>query len=205
MLRSKKLWIIIVACALLVGYGSSACAAGNAKAGELKFSTCIGCHGRPGVANVYPRYNVPKIGGQKINYILSALKAYKIGARRHGSMEGNARGLNARDMEDIAAYLAQIQFVKNDSIIQGDVNVGKVKAETCMICHGLVGNGTDPNNPRLAGQYESYLVRVLKDYKSGERKDAIMGGMVSGFSDEDIENLAAFFASQTEGLSVVHD
>ena len=205
MLRINKLWTIIVACALLIGYGSSACAVGDATAGELKFSTCIGCHGRPGVANAYPRYNVPKIGGQKVNYILSALTAYRIGSRRHGSMEGNARGLNEQDREDIAAFLAQIEFVKNDSIIQGDINAGNVKAETCMTCHGLVGNGTDPNNPRLAGQYESYLVRALKDYKSGARKDAMMGGMVSGFSDEDIENLAAFFASQTEGLSVVHD
>ncbi len=204
MFRSKKIWPIFAIGALLVGYGSSACAVGNVEAGELKFSTCIGCHGRPGVANVYPRYNVPKIGGQKVNYILSALKAYRIGSRRHGSMEGNARGLSEQDMEDIAAYLAQIEFVKSDSIIQGDAVEGNLRAETCITCHGLVGNGSDPNNPRLAGQYESYLVRVLKDYKSGKRKNALMGGMVSGFSDEDIENLAAFFSSQSEGLSVVH-
>lgn len=82
---------------------------------------------------------------------------------------------------------------------KGDASVGKKKSEPCQACHGQTGQSPSPQFPNIAGQYESYLVHSLEQYRSGERKNAIMEGMAAPLSDEDIEDLAAWFASQ-EGL-----
>lgn len=66
----------------------------------------------------------------------------------------------------------------------------------CASCHGEDGNSAIPNFPKLAGQQAVYLLRELKDYKSGKRQNEVMGPLVSGLSDEDLANLAAFYASQ---------
>ena len=78
----------------------------------------------------------------------------------------------------------------------GDVTRGKEKSTVCASCHGPDGNSTITANPRLAGQYESYLLHALRSYKSGDRKNPVMAGFAAALSDEDMEDLAAYFASQ---------
>ena len=78
----------------------------------------------------------------------------------------------------------------------GDAAKGKEKSAVCAACHGTDGNSTAPVNPRLAGQHESYLYRALQDYKSGVGKNAVMAGFAGQLSDEDMQDLAAYFASQ---------
>ena len=76
----------------------------------------------------------------------------------------------------------------------GDLQAGKAKAAVCAACHGANGQGVAPN-PALAGKKEDQLIQSLKDYKSGKRDNAVMKGMASSLSDQDIENLAAYYAS----------
>ena len=76
----------------------------------------------------------------------------------------------------------------------GDVQAGKAKAAACAACHGANGQGMAPT-PALAGKSEPQLIQALKDFKSGKRDNAIMKGMASSLSDQDIENLAAYYAS----------
>nr|WP_073103423.1 cytochrome c [Pollutimonas bauzanensis] len=76
-----------------------------------------------------------------------------------------------------------------------DVAAGRAKAVQCATCHGANGMATLPEAPNLAGQNEIYLVKALQDFKSGARKNEMMSLMVSGLSDSDIENLAAFYQS----------
>ena len=84
----------------------------------------------------------------------------------------------------------------------GDAAAGKEKAaQVCASCHGVDGNSPDPQYPRLAGQHASYLAQALKEYKNGGRKNPIMLGFAGGLSEADIENLAAWFASQAGGLT----
>ena len=84
----------------------------------------------------------------------------------------------------------------------GDAAAGKEKAaQVCAACHGADGNRTDPQYPRLAGQHASYLVQALKEYQDGGRKNPIMLGFASTLSKAEIENLAAWFASQSGGLT----
>ena len=82
-----------------------------------------------------------------------------------------------------------------------DVAAGKDKAEkVCAACHGADGNKSlTPDYPRLAGQNVDYLVKALTDYKSGARKDAVMGAQAQQLSAQDIANVAAWFSSQ-QGL-----
>jgi cytochrome c553 len=80
---------------------------------------------------------------------------------------------------------------------EGNVENGKQKSQPCAACHGADGNKTlDAQYPRLAGQYADYLAKALKEYKSGTRKNAIMAGFATTLSDQDIEDLSAFFAAQ---------
>lgn len=85
---------------------SMSAVAGDAARGKLKSETCNGCHAVDSYQNVYPTYNVPKLGGQHAEYIVAALKAYKSGERAHPTMHANAINLSDEDMADIAAYFA---------------------------------------------------------------------------------------------------
>ncbi|WP_022947472.1 c-type cytochrome [Methylohalobius crimeensis] len=200
-MKHQALWAGILGAAVLT-MGQAAVAAGDPEAGKAKFYTCQGCHSIPGYTNAYPTYHVPKIGGQNEAYVISALKAYKDGSRTHGSMQGNAGSLSEQDMADLAAYVAQFGSNKRSGPITGDPVAGKALTEKCASCHGEDGNPPAPNFPRFAGQYESYLINSLLSYQSGKRKHPIMQAMVQGLSEEDIRNLAAYYASQA-GLGIV--
>ena len=76
----------------------------------------------------------------------------------------------------------------------GDVPAGKAKAAACAACHRASGQGVAPN-PALAGKPEAQLIQAMKDYKSGKRDNAVMKGMAGALSDQDIENVAAYYAS----------
>ena len=78
----------------------------------------------------------------------------------------------------------------------GSIADGEKKAQPCQACHGTDGNKTlDNTYPRLAGQYADYLAKTLRDYKTGERKNAIMAGFATTLTEQDIEDLAAYYAS----------
>ena len=79
----------------------------------------------------------------------------------------------------------------------GDPQKGQqIASQVCAACHGTDGNSLLSANPILAGQHSAYLVKQLKNYKSGDRKNPVMTGMVATLSDEDIKNVAAYFSAQ---------
>lgn len=90
----------------------------------------------------------------------------------------------------------------NLAMAGGDPEAGKTKAQVCAGCHGPEGVSPTPNFPILAGQYQDYLLRALRDYKSGARKNPIMAGQVAALSEADMADLAAYFAGQ-QGLEVI--
>lgn len=79
----------------------------------------------------------------------------------------------------------------------GDVDAGREKSAACAACHGTDGNSASAEWPKLAGQHAGYTAKQLRDYRSGARANDIMLGMSAGLSDEDIADLAAFYAAQT--------
>ena len=72
----------------------------------------------------------------------------------------------------------------------------RIAGQVCAACHGVDGNSPLSANPNLAGQHADYLYKQLTEYKSGARANAIMAGMVANLSDEDMRDLAAFYASK---------
>ena len=94
-------------------------------------------------------------------------------------------------------------FLLAGSAMAGDPAAGETKAQTCVACHGEGGNSSLPMNPKLAGQYASYLEHALRSYRDGGRKNPIMAAQVAALSEEDIADLAAYFAAQPSEMSVV--
>ena len=83
-----------------------------------------------------------------------------------------------------------------------DINAGGAKAkEVCAACHGMDGNSPQPDYPKLAGQYSDFLAKALRDYKSGARKSPIMAGFAGALTAKDIDNLAAYYASQPAAVA----
>ena len=78
----------------------------------------------------------------------------------------------------------------------------KIVDTTCQACHGVDGNSASPDFPKLGGQHPDYLAKALRDYKSGARKNPIMAGFAATLKPDDINNLAAYYASQP---AVLHD
>jgi cytochrome c553 len=99
-------------------------------------------------------------------------------------------------------FVLVISLLTSSVVHAGDPAAGKEKSQPCQACHGADGNSLTPNFPKLAGQYQDYLVRALMEYKSGARKNPIMSGQVAALSEQDMKDLAAYFASQ-KGLHVV--
>ena len=76
----------------------------------------------------------------------------------------------------------------------GNPAAGQAKAGMCAACHGPTGKGVAPNPP-LAGKSEAQLAQALHQYKSGQRPNPVMKGIAASLSDQDIDNLATYFAS----------
>jgi cytochrome c553 len=90
----------------------------------------------------------------------------------------------------------------NASTPTGNIAAGKNKAGVCGACHGDGNKTLDASYPKLAGQYPDYLTKALHEYKSGKRKNPIMGGQAANLSDQDIADLTAYFGSLS---GTVHD
>lgn len=87
--------------------------------------------------------------------------------------------------------------VTPDPYVDGSEQAGATKAAVCFSCHGPNGNSTNPAWPRLAGQNAVYVAEQLHLFKAGVRKNPVMQPMAATLSDQDIDNVAAFFAAQT--------
>jgi cytochrome c553 len=78
----------------------------------------------------------------------------------------------------------------------GDATAGQAKAAACGACHGMDGNSADAQYPKLAGQHEMYIAHQLHNFKDGDRQNAIMLGMSTPLSDQDMRDIGAYFASK---------
>lgn len=96
----------------------------------------------------------------------------------------------------IAATVSVFALAANVSA-DGNATAGQIKAATCIACHGADGNSGSPQFPKLAGQNAGYLARELGRFKSGERKNPIMAGMAASLSEQNMQDVAAWFSSQT--------
>jgi cytochrome c553 len=194
--------LTLIAAAIFSPVALAQAPAGDAKRGHDLAYTCQGCHAIPNYKNVYPTYSVPKVHGQRPEYLLAALKAYKTGERSHGTMHSQASSMSEQDMADIAVYMAGPEVLSKST---NDVPADKrpKATETCLACHGTNGVGITADYPTLSGQHADYLARALHDYQKGGRKNAIMAGMAATLTAEDIEQLSEYYSRETPALETL--
>lgn len=103
------------------------------------------------------------------------------------------------------AALLLIFLLSGAATAAGNAQRGEAKAkQLCAACHGADGNTPlQAEYPRIAGQHQDYLYKSLREYKSGARKNAIMGSQVANLSRQDMQDLAAYFASQKGTLGTI--
>jgi len=176
-------------------------------------AACIGCHGDKGNSEVLIYPNLAK---QHPEYIEKQLKHFKEGDRKNAAMNNFSAPLTEQEIADLGAYfknpevkaavaqgssVAMVKRPKGKVTVMGDAAKGKALSVTCAACHGNDGNALVGMYPKIAGQHEAYLVKQLVEFKSGTRADPVMAGMVAALSEEDMKNLAAYFATQKTSKS----
>ncbi len=193
---------LAIAALVMFGAASTVQAAGNATAGQTKAIACGACHGATGSAPIMPTY--PKLAGQHASYIAKQLADFKAAARKDPTMQGMAAPLSEQDMADIAAYFsAQSASVGSanaekaaagQKIYQGGDKAKGISA--CMACHGPSGAGNPGAKfPALSGQNKDYVVKALKDFRSGIRSNdlnSMMRDIAAKMSDSDIDAVAEY-------------
>ncbi|RUP30758.1 MAG: cytochrome c4 [Curvibacter sp.] len=91
-----------------------------------------------------------------------------------------------------SAFSALAAEEKPAAAAKPDLVKGEASFATCAACHGADGNSGTPAYPKLAQQHPDYLVKQLREFKSGQRANAVMSGMVAALSDDDMKNIAAW-------------
>lgn len=88
-------------------------------------------------------------------------------------------------------------------LVEGSLEAGEARAATCAACHGPQGKSANPQWPSLAGQNAPYIVKQLKAFKEGGRSDVLMSGQAMALSEQDMRDLAIYYAAQTPDPKVV--
>lgn len=99
-----------------------------------------------------------------------------------------------KNLLTICAIIASM-FATQAVLAEGNIAAGQQKSQACAACHGANGISTSDQFPILAGQYRDYLIQALHEYQKGERKNPIMAGMAKPLSEQDVQDLAAYFSS----------
>ncbi len=97
-------------------------------------------------------------------------------------------------LRNLAIALCATTLFTSAAYAAGDAAAGKTRAATCAACHGPNGKAPNPVWPNLAGQNAPYIVKQLKAFKDGSRKDPLMSPQAAALSDKDMEDLAAYFS-----------
>ena len=195
---------VALAVGALLGGSASAQApplTANPAQGKIVSYTCLGCHGVQGYRNAAPNYAVPRLRGQNVQYLVTALHEYKDGQRNHPTMRMQASSLSDQQMLDAVTYLAGDPLTA--ATTPASSHPMPQAAAVCTSCHGKDGIAIAPMYPNLAGQHASYIVRALREYQKLERKNPIMDSMAHSLTQGQEEAIAAYFSSFKPGLKTV--
>ncbi len=159
--------------------------------------TCLACHGASGTSST-PL--TPSLGGQPAFFLIAQLFLFREGRRDNAVMTEAAKGLTDADLRSLSEAIAKLPPPRQPADAPDPARMKRgfeiVQRRNCTSCHGRDFAGHN-NVPRVAGQREDYLLKALRDYRSGLRigyGNALMPETVAGLSDADLADLAYFLA-----------
>ena len=159
--------------------------------GKAAAAACARCHGEDGNAKTP---GTPSLAGQQPHYLVAAIQEYHEGDRT-GSMRSQLRDSDRIELESLALYFSAQTPIQRAPASRGDPVAGQPLTAMCGGCHGAGGVSSDAATPSLAGQDAQYLVNATKAYRK-TRHNWGMQRYVTGLSDKDIDNIAAFYVAQ---------
>lgn len=166
---------------------------------------CVRCHALNGVSTTA---GVPSLAGQRAPYLYDRLKAYREGKRSQGPMGGAVKFLSDDALVKVSAYFASLEPphpsaapAKATPAKTDPMQGAKSAAEACSGCHGDNGVSTSPGTPNLAGVDPKFFAKVMKEYKTGQRKNDMMKPVADGLSEADIQTLGLYYALQKPAKS----
>ena len=207
--------LLLLAIAATVGSAASAAAPSSTDGGDdlravyagplevaegkrVAEKSCASCHGLEGISTIK---GIPNLAGQRAPYLLTELGAYKGGARTDSSMNATVKFLSDDGLLAVAAYYASLDpaqpsATKAPAAKVDALSAGRAATASCAACHGDTGVSKMPGMPNLVGQSPAYLVAAMAAYKTGQRQSDIMKALAGALSDQEMKNIALFYALQ---------
>ena len=159
--------------------------------GDMK--KCVKCHGETGNSDAS---GMPNLSAQDPEYFAAAMQAYADGGRNHKLMKKLVAALDESVVADMGVFYAVQVPQRTETQGEGDAKAGGHAAEACASCHGAEGNASGASMPTLAGQDARYFIKAMKAYKDGGRQHESMFNAVNALSEDEVKNLATFYAAQ---------
>jgi len=160
--------------------------------GKALAAECAGCHGETGNSSTP---GTPTLAGQQLHYLVASILEYHRDDRKMTSMKSILRDSDRLDLESLALYFSAQTPTPRPAPTTGNAAAGEPLSAMCGGCHGSRGVSVDTVTPSLAGQDWQYLVKAIKSYRT-TRQNWGMQRYVANLSDGDIDNIAAFYATQ---------
>jgi cytochrome c553 len=152
---------------------------------------CIKCHRESGNST---RSGMPSLTGQDPEYFETSMMAYIDGSRSHRLMGKLVGELDEATIKEMGIFYAVQKPLQTETQGEGDANVGKRLSQECASCHGDDGNAAKASMPTLAGQDAKYFIKGMNHYKNGERQHRKMFEAVEQLSEQDMIDLATYYA-----------
>jgi cytochrome c553 len=160
--------------------------------GKKIAAACLKCHGEDGNSTTP---GIPSLAGQQPQYLVTAMQEYLQQERKSAPMHALVPRLTKLDMETVALYFSSQAPAQRPAAPFGDTAAGEPLSAVCGGCHGAHGVSGDSATPNLAGQDARYLVDAIKAYRTTRKREK-MRLYVTGLSDTEIRNIAAFYSVQ---------
>ena len=154
---------------------------------------CTKCHDETGNAT---GSGMPSLTAQNPEYFFTSMQAYVDGSRNHKMMKKLVGRLDEATIREMGVFYAVQEPLRSETQGEGDAEAGRRITEDCTLCHGADGNASGSDMPTLAGQDARYFIKAMKAYKDGKRQHEDMFEVVTGLSEDDIQDLATFYAAQ---------
>ncbi|MBF0380493.1 MAG: c-type cytochrome [Magnetococcales bacterium] len=162
---------------------------------------CAACHGELGQGGNKGEY--PRLAGQMRSILIRQLRSFRDRKRINIPMlpYTEERELPEEDMIDVASYLSSLRIDVTIPYVEGDVKAGKKLFKDCRKCHGKEGRGkekkgeSNKHGPALTGQYPSYLIRQMSNFKKGIRKHEDMEETAQDITDEELNDILAYLVT----------